>query len=219
VATDGPSREIETSAIVLLGSFNPSIFQPAWLAEQGLLRREEADAAVIQIIHPEVTAFTAGWLALQVTANQFLATSSDVNAHELVRDFAVGTFRVLEHTPVGAAGLNHAFHYGFPSYDLNVRLGDRIVPSEPWPMLTNPLYTNLQITSERTDGKKGAVNVQVQPSLQVEGGLFVAVNDHFDLTEKEKPVAASAAVELLAECWDASRARAEDVVTGLMADV
>jgi hypothetical protein len=32
---------------VVLGSFNPAIFQPAWFAKQGLLSAEEANGAEI----------------------------------------------------------------------------------------------------------------------------------------------------------------------------
>jgi hypothetical protein len=201
--------------IVLVGNFNPAIFQPTWIADQGLIRPQEAQGAKIQIIHPEITQFTAGWLSLQVNRDRLQADSTDSNAHELVRDFVVGTFRLLEHTPITAAGLNHAFHYEIPSHEYNVRLGSQIVPSEAWPMLNNPFFTNLQITSERTDERAGALNVQVQPSSLVEDGLFVAVNDHFDLQKGAKPVPASHAVQLVTESWDASRERAEEIVNGL----
>jgi hypothetical protein len=202
-----------------LGSFNPSIFQPAWLVSNGLLRKEEADSAKIQIIHPEVTAFTASWLQLNVTQETFAATSEDPNGHELVRDFVAGAFRLLEHTPLRGAGLNHAYQYSFPSFAVNERLGGMLVPSAPWPFLTDPRWINLQVTDERKEGRPGRMNVRLEPSALFENGLFIAVNDHYDLEKQGDQVAALAGVELLAEEWDPSRERAENVATGLIANL
>ncbi len=48
---------IQSVNIVVLGKFNPSIFHPAWFAAQNLIRTKEADAANIQIVHPEASFF------------------------------------------------------------------------------------------------------------------------------------------------------------------
>jgi hypothetical protein len=93
VAPDRPQLELGGRAIVLSGVFNPAIFQPVWLADNSLLRREETDEAEIGVIHPDVAAFNAGWLQLQVTRELFSATSSDPAAHELLGDFVGGVFR------------------------------------------------------------------------------------------------------------------------------
>src|SRR5882724_4226406 len=49
--------EISAVSIVMRGSFNPGIFQPFWLAKQGLISEEAAGAATIEVIHPEVSSF------------------------------------------------------------------------------------------------------------------------------------------------------------------
>jgi len=218
MAEQRPIRERETPSIVLRGAFNPAIFQPGWLAERGLLRPQEAENAQIQVIHPEVTAFTAGWLNLQVTRDQYIAISGDANAHELLRDFVSGTFRLFEHTPVWAAGFNHAFHYSM-SWELNVRLGDVIVPTAPWSFLKNPLYNTLQVVAERDDGREGAVNVTLAPSQEVEGAQVIVVNDHFQLAAQEKPVSAVLVLDLITAAWDASHDRADGIATGLLANL
>ena len=40
--------ELDDAAVVLLGKFNPAIFQPAWLGATNLVRKEEADGAKIE---------------------------------------------------------------------------------------------------------------------------------------------------------------------------
>jgi hypothetical protein len=42
--------EISGGTVVLLGSFNPKIFQPEWFARQKLLPQAEADASEIKVI-------------------------------------------------------------------------------------------------------------------------------------------------------------------------
>jgi hypothetical protein len=58
--------EIGGKAIVLLGSFNPQIFQPAWFAAEGLIPRELTDGANIGIIHSQLVAFSSEWLEINV---------------------------------------------------------------------------------------------------------------------------------------------------------
>ena len=43
--------ELYRISIVLLGNFNPKIFQSAWFASQNLIRKIEANEAKIEIIH------------------------------------------------------------------------------------------------------------------------------------------------------------------------
>ena len=49
--------ESDEAGIVIVGSFNPRIFQPFWLAKQNLISDEAAENAKITIIHPDITAF------------------------------------------------------------------------------------------------------------------------------------------------------------------
>ena len=65
--------QIRGLTIVLIGDFNPTIFQPAWFAAQGFITDEEARTAAIGIIHPDVTAFELSWLKLQVDRERFFS--------------------------------------------------------------------------------------------------------------------------------------------------
>ncbi|HEB80754.1 MAG TPA: hypothetical protein ENI71_02630 [Chromatiales bacterium] len=51
------SPEYDDAAIVLLGNFNPRIFRPDWFGKHCLIGEAEADAASIEIIHPEICIF------------------------------------------------------------------------------------------------------------------------------------------------------------------
>ena len=47
--------ELSGINIVMLGSFNPKIFQPAWFAANELIRNLEAEEADTQIIHNDIS--------------------------------------------------------------------------------------------------------------------------------------------------------------------
>lgn len=107
--------EIEGMTIVLLGSFNPTIFQPAWFASEGLIARDLSDAAEVGIVHRQIVAFTAGWFDISVTDDRFSVTSLTAPSYDLLRDLVLGTFRLLRYTPLRAMGLNKDVHYRIAS--------------------------------------------------------------------------------------------------------
>jgi hypothetical protein len=90
--------EISGGSIVLAGSFNPAIFQPAWFGRQGLLAGTEVDNAEIKIVHPQISFFETERFVVQVTANRFAAISKPNASAEPLRDLVAGTFFILEHT-------------------------------------------------------------------------------------------------------------------------
>lgn len=71
-----PQPEIHSISIVLLGAFNPKIFQPAWFAFEELIRKQEAEEANIEIVHPDAVSFALEWLRLQVTRERFTASTT-----------------------------------------------------------------------------------------------------------------------------------------------
>ena len=79
-----PDAEIRGMSIVLLGDFNPKIFQPAWFGGHGLIRPTEADEAEVEIVHSEVTKFRLDWVVLQVTRDR-LEAAGIMSANDLVR--------------------------------------------------------------------------------------------------------------------------------------
>jgi hypothetical protein len=97
--------EIDGAAVTLLGSFNPSIFQPQWFARQQLLPSAEADTAEVKVLVPQVCHFEIERFIVQVTNDRFAAASKANTNSAPLRDLVIGTFFILEHTPVTAIGL------------------------------------------------------------------------------------------------------------------
>lgn len=62
--------EIRGISLVLLGDFNPIIFQPRWFMSENLITQAESDDADVQIVHPDVTTFQLPWIGINVTRDR-----------------------------------------------------------------------------------------------------------------------------------------------------
>jgi len=187
-------------SIVLVGNFNPKIFQPAWFAAQGLLSSQEAEEAKIEIIHSSVVIFSTNtnWMRMEVTENKFVVRTSQEPYDVVIRDLVLGTFDLLRYTPVVQMGINRDMHFQLNSEDAWHKAGHLLAPKEIWDgILNKPGMLSLQMReSERQDGLKGNINVKVEPSTRAQAhpGLYFNANDHI---EAEKQTTTEGCVELL----------------------
>jgi hypothetical protein len=210
--------DIQGLGIVFLGDFSPKIFQPAWFASQGLIRQQEAEAATIKIIHSEVTEFTLDWCRLFVTQERFQLSTLQEPYYEPLRDLALGTFKMLQHTPIKMMGINLEKHFRVESEELWHRYGDRLAPKEPWAdILDGPgLRTLIMEESSRRDGRRGYTRVTVQPSEQVQPGLFYLVNDHYEVNEPTLVVGSNQMMTIVEQCWKQSISRSSEIIARLL---
>ena len=123
--------EQDAHSIVVIGDMNPSIFHPLWFAREDLLTESEAEEADIKLIHPDITAFSSGWLQAQVTREKFLIKTRDESFFEPLRDLAVGTFSLLAHTPLRAVGVNFERHIKIEGEKIG-ELTDKFAPIDFW---------------------------------------------------------------------------------------
>ncbi len=220
--------EIDGVSIVMLGSFNPAIFTPAWFALHSLLPKGVADSAELAVAHPQMTSFSADWLRLNVTPEKFQVET--VQAPQIrVQDIAVRVFAEhLPHTPLTAFGINRNVHFLVKDLAARSRLGRILAPVEPWGSWgqefgsdgehggMKSLTMSQNDPTERSFG--GQINVTVQPSSQVGGGItgvFVGINDHYVLGTSE-PSAAGSSMELLEANFKSSQDRSEAIIDHVM---
>jgi hypothetical protein len=202
--------EIEGVSIVLLGSFNPTIFQPAWFAGEQLIARDLADAAEVGIVHRQMVSFTAGWFEIGVTEDRFSVTSLTAPSDDLLRDLVLGTFRLLRYTPIRAMGLNKDVHYRVESEEVWHAIGHKLAPPSNWdPVLKQPGLRSLLIEGARDDDSKGYIHIKVEPSARVHPGLYVGVNDHYEITDPAPAEGASRILKILGEQWSNAQSRFE----------
>lgn len=205
--------ELEGVTIVLRGAFNPRIFQPAWFASEDLVRKGEADAAEIEVIHKEIAVLSLGNFKLQVMEDRFTASTSDAPSVEPLRDLVLATFRLLRHTPIIQMGINTDAHFKLASEDAWHELGHKLAPKEHWSgLLENPGMKTLVMQGARPDEYDGHIHVRVEPTTKakVHPGIFVSVNDHCQL-EAETVTGAEKILLILENGFEASVKRARDI--------
>lgn len=196
--------------IVILGQFNPAIFHPAWFAAQELIRPQEADAAEVQIVHPEASIFQIDWCIISVTRDRFQAGTLQEPYFEPLRDLVCGVFSVLNHTPVRAVGINRQFHYRLASEETWHAVGHHLAPKDEWiDLLDSPGTKQLVIEGQRPDERLGYIRVLVEPSNKVEFGIHLEINDHYDLSSSSSASSSTnTLVEILFQKWNESMQRA-----------
>lgn len=194
--------EHEGASVVMLGSFNPAIFQPRWLGTQGLIRPEEAENAKITVIQSEVTDFSTEWFQMQVLQQRFQLQSTDPRHYAPLRDLATSVFLILSHTPITALGINRTFHFRMSSQEAWHNIGHLLAPKDRWnQIMDDPGLRSMLMQGKRKNADGGVLRVKVEPSARVEHGLFVEVNEEFRGSSQEA-TAAQWVPDCLSAHWD-----------------
>jgi hypothetical protein len=192
--------QIEGVTIVLVGSFNPAIFHPSWLAAHNLIRREEADSAIVEVVHPELASISIAWAQLQVTRDRFQAATLDPAHFEHLLDLVAGVFAVLAETPASAVGLNYNIHRAM-SEEKRDALAERIAPKGCWgPLVKEPKLRSMTILGGAQRGPESLVTIIVEPSVRINPGVYTQVNRHYQPTD---PTVARLLADLKADWSDA----------------
>ena len=220
--------EISGVVIVMVGRFNPAIFTPAWFALHGLLPEKVAESAKLQVAHNQVTSFSADWLTLQATTERFSAETEQSPCVRL-RDLVTRVFKeYLPHTPAMQLGINRWVHFKVKSGSERVRIGRILAPVQPWGQWgerieqgSEPGGLRSLTMTQIAPGERAAtdrINVTVEPSTRIaEGrlGIFVSVNDHFEI-DATAPGSAERLMKLLDREFDASLKHSEAIIDEIM---
>jgi hypothetical protein len=179
--------DVNGAAIVLTGSFNPAIFQPAWFAQQNLLPQTEADTAEVKAIIPQFCHFETGRFHIQVTNDRFAAIAKpDANPAPL-KDLVLGTFYILEHTPLTALGLNRFMHFSMQKGEDWHRVGDKLAPKDGWRgIMKGHVGLRSLVIQNEWDPAEGptalpegaTLTIKVEPSSQVNYGVYFETNEN-----------------------------------------
>jgi hypothetical protein len=177
------SLEFDEAAIVILGSFNPAIFHPFWFNAKGLIKSEEAETSKIEVTHPTITIFSMEWCKVQVELNRFVIQATSPLHFDQIQDLMLGTFSLLESTPVNALGINRMMHFKLESRETMDAFGDMIAPKQLWKdFMHDPGLSSLVMVDPKENTKK-RTQITIQRSGRFEFGLFIAINNHFDIED------------------------------------
>ena len=209
--------QIYTLSVVLIGDFNPVIFQPAWLASKGLVRENEADKVEMELIHKELVRYNFDWAKFEINQNRFEIRTSQEPYFEAVRDLIVGIFKKhLKETPITALGLNHIKHYQLSSeqyYDF----GNTLSPLANWKdSFRDPKLFQLEmLDSKRADDKEGYLRVKVSVSDEITtNAVSININDHYGLSKDSKGRSGEI-ISILEDNWDNSFALSDSISENL----
>jgi len=222
--------QINTVSIVLVGSFNPAIFHPAWFLANGIFRDEDFKVAKIELIHPEIAIFNVGeWLSVRVERERFAAETREPPFIRLC-DFVVKTFKeALLHTPINQIGINRQLHFSVGDNEICDKIGKLLAPQEPWGEWAQSfqgktrekrggLISISMIQLELEDRDEGHIRTKVEPSARITDGtgIYVEINDHYDFSNKEPKGSTLHATDLLEKHFDDSIRRSEWIIDQIM---
>ncbi len=187
-----------------LGCFNPAIFHPLWFSTNNLIRQEEADSSDINLINRDVAIFSSEWFSLQVTGDRYSVYTEDPTKFQPLRDLVLGTFKVLEHSPIRAFGFNRYQHIRMATEEEWHAFGDHFVPKESWsPILDKPGMRTLTVDGTREGATANQMQIKLEPSGKVHPGVFMHVNEHYDIPTDSSLMDANALfLEKLQTSWD-----------------
>jgi hypothetical protein len=199
--------------IVVRGSFNPAIFHPSWFAKCDLIRSQEADAAKIVIVNPDVADFSLGWGQFRAFQDTFQISTTEEPYYEPVKDLIIGTFTYLHHTPIYQLGINFDFEYQMASEKSWHNVGNTLVPKPFWEeVLDNPGMRSLIVQGERSDGEKGHIWTTVVPSGKFKFGIGISINDHYELNSNNVVGGGVDTLKrILSNNWKISLQKAEEI--------
>lgn len=196
--------EIESASIVLVGSFNPAILHPEWLAHKSLIRPEEAEQAEVEVVSRQLTVVRLSWFELQVLEDRFSATATDPAHFQTLQECVLGIFSLLEFTPISAMGLNRQMHFRMRKPENWASLENALAPKKPWAGILPgrrdgaPTLQTLSLNGNRDGSNAQSLIVKIEPSSRVQSGVYMATNEHFEFPDANST---SKPMNMLSQHW------------------
>ena len=208
-----PQLAAQGVSIVIRGTFNPAVFHPSWLSARGLIRVQEADAAEIELILPQVAKFSVEWLQFVASTDRLQVSTTQEPYYEPLRDLVVGILTIVKYTPLTLLGINRDFHYTLASDSAWHQVGHELVPKLHWEeVLDHPGMKVVVVQGRRPDDLKGYIRAKVEPSARFPQTVYVSVNDHYELSStSQTPASADEAATILSDHWTDSMDRGKRI--------
>ena len=176
----------------------------------------EADDAQ-PLVSPELTVVRAKRMILQVTHERLLlrGRGSRMSEGEL-REATLRLFAELPHTPISTIDLVHEAQ--IPPEVVNWgTFADRMARTDAIAKLV-PAAELAGAELQRTYEEDGALlNVVLEPSIQLEHGLYFRVHREYEVPDPEGVRSASRAMAILKAHWETSLRNATTLLEGLVA--
>ena len=213
-------NNIKSSSIsfVGIGHFSPPQFSPYWLQSENLIRNENVDKKKV-FIAPDISHFSIPGITFRVYPESLEIATDDARYFQPIKDLVMGIFSILDRTPIYRFGVNHGYHFQVESEaDLN-KLRDSLSPKKFWEKnLESVLLKELTIqaknkySSEEGDNAK----VTVARSNKVRHGVYVHINNHFEVIQKNSFDQTNYLVETIKSHWLEMEKGSKEILKGIM---
>ena len=113
--------------------------------------------------------------------------------------------------------LDTDMHFRMGSEDAWHAFGHRFAPKDLGQgILDSPGMRSLTMEGRRPDGCKGYIRVKVEPSVKVHPGMYVNVNDHYEVADPKSVIGSDEIRTLFERSWGESLQRSAHIAYALL---
>jgi len=215
-------------SVVLIGAFNPFMFQPNWFSANDIISQSEIDAMLSNKTTPfifatNLTIFNTAQLHIHVQEDRFTVTGIK-ESFCMVKDVVKKTFERLGAMVITAMGINTSAHFKMPNLSKYHEFGDRLSPKGIWKDFLGDNVSgddrtggliSMQMMNQKED-KSGSFNIIVERSVRIFPGIFINCNDHYQFDENTD---AETVMQKLEDNFDASIKKSIEIQNSLFRDL
>ncbi len=171
--------------IVLIGNFNPRIFQPQWFSNHNIISASDHNYIIENdnvLIHKQITQFKSSWFRLEITETRMHISCTQEAYFEAIIDLLFATFTVLSHTPVSQFGINLTIIQKFDHTEDSEKFEKDYFPTNALSKL------DANVTTFNTKSALNNGNIKIGKSCQIEfskqqilNSYLININQHFEL--------------------------------------
>lgn len=192
ILTNTDEKKNYAAAIVLIGDFSPTMFQPYWFKHFNIISDDECssiDEKTMVVVEP-ITTFQTNNFVFSIELKRFIITAKR-EPFELLLDLFEKLKIYMEFSIIRHFGINFSYHIELKNLENMKKFGDVIAPKKYWNSFLDADEINeeknglraMEMT-KKTDF--GFANVRVEASAFFKYALFFNYNYHFN-GDKNKP--------------------------------
>lgn len=216
--------ESEEITLVVLGSFNPTIYQPEWFIRKELIAEQEMskDSVELHVVHKDITRFENDWFLVEVNPDRFLIKAKLASRVDSLRDLACSIFAILSETPIRSFGLNYIQNYRCSTLAAWHSFGHALVPKAKWAKATGleESYIGMkevEVRIQRDDDIEGSYNVKIAPLSDKPPKIMIQSNDHVEYEKMGNPPEEFSSY--LHKYWDCSLDQQRKLINNIVSEI
>ena len=196
------------------------ILQPLWLRSNDLIDDEDyafliAEDRENSIVSSDFTGAQLRWATIEVTRESLeVSSQSATDTPSRVRELALALFRLLPHTPVDSALLEHSRLFELPT-DHWERISKAMAPADALEEGLGP--SQLESLGRRVPAAAGHLSFLLEPAFVEPYTVFMSVTEFIEFKRSgSEEASARTAADWLVERWDGAREHADKIMEAVI---